>query len=241
MRRLAPVVLVAAASACLPATALAYENGHLPRSALSRVHIPKDNTAYLAKDAAAHWNTMRLCALADGQDLYPEHSPYHPAATAYRSYRIQVIFWRKWGSPRAAYPGTSNHGWGRAVDLEHHSMRAWIDEHGERFGWGKHGDAPQEWDHITFEGGGEVGPDPGTSGDHPILRRGSGGICQARFVRRVQRALDLESTSEFDRDTERAVERFQRAHGLPVGPVRRATWAMLDEARDRRDQPVTPA
>lgn len=232
------VGLVALAGALLPSSALAYENGHLPRSALARVYIP-ENKAYLAKSAAAHWNTMRLCALRDGQDLYPEHSPYHPAATAYRSYRIQVIFWHKWGSPRAAYPGTSNHGWGRAVDLEHHSMRTWIDAHGERFGWGKHGDAPQEWDHITFDGEGEVGPDPGRSADYPVLRRGSGGICQSRYVRRVQRTLHVEPTGEFDADTEDAVTKFQRAHDIGPGPVKKATWVALDKARHRRDEPVS--
>ena len=36
---------------------------------------------------------------------------------AYRNYDSQVAMHQKYGSPRAAIPGTSNHGWGLALDL----------------------------------------------------------------------------------------------------------------------------
>ncbi|MBV9213911.1 MAG: D-alanyl-D-alanine carboxypeptidase family protein, partial [Actinobacteria bacterium] len=143
-RAFTAVVLVTAVAICTVPPALAYENGQLPQSALRPIYIP-NNTAFLAIRAARQWNTMRLCAIQDGLEMYPEPSPWHPAATAYRTYDEQVALYNEYGYPRAAYPGTSNHGWGLAVDVAKKRMRAWIDAHGEAFGWGKHGDAPDEW------------------------------------------------------------------------------------------------
>ncbi len=220
----------------LPASASKYQNGRLPRSALAPIYIPH-NTAFLAKRAARQWNTMRLCAAHEGTDLYPEASSYHPAATAYRTYDEQVALYDEYGYPHAAYPGTSNHGWGRAVDLATTPMRDWIDVHGERFGWGKHGDAPDEWWHVTFDQTGETGPDPGISLAYPVLRYGSGGICQARFVREVQRDLAIPVTGRFRAGTQRAVEKFQREHGLPVGPVHKRTWKALRAAAGTGNPP----
>jgi hypothetical protein len=219
----------------LAAAAATYQNGRLPRSALSPIYIP-GNTAFLGNRAARNWNTMRLCALASGHDLYPEASSWHPAATAYRTYQEQVALYNQYGYPHAAYPGTSNHGWGRAVDLATHAMRSWIDAHGEQFGWGKHGDAPDEWWHITFDGRGKLGPDPGISASYPLLRVGSGGHCQDRFVREVQTDLGIRRTGYFDTGTAHAVHVFQLLHHLHVGPVNAPTWRAL-----RRRHGAAPA
>lgn len=35
----------------------------------------------------------------------------------------------------AAYPGTSNHGWGKAIDVFPTSAQTWIKSNGEKFGW----------------------------------------------------------------------------------------------------------
>jgi peptidoglycan hydrolase-like protein with peptidoglycan-binding domain len=233
--------VAAVAVLALPAAASKYKNGHFPRSALAPIYIPH-NTAYLAKRAARQWNTMRLCAIRDGLDLYPEASDTHPAQTAYRTYDQQVALYNQYGYPHAAHPGTSNHGLGRAVDVATMPMRTWIDEHGERFGWGKHGDAPDEWWHVTFDQTGKTGPDPGISAVYPELTYGSGGTCQAHFVKEVQRDLGVKVTGVFHAGTQRAVEQFQSDHGLPVGPVKKKTWKALraEAGAPNPPQPAAP-
>ena len=52
------------------------------------------------------------------------------------------------GQIPVAKPGTSNHGFGEAVDLDPEG-KGWIDTHGKDFGW-CHGEAPEEPWHFTF-------------------------------------------------------------------------------------------
>lgn len=117
-----------------------YPNGRFPPSALS--HIPGGN---LSRSAAAGWNAGP--AKAGLRPLGPNSS--------YRTYAAQVYFWNLYQSGRgnlAARPGTSNHGWGNAVDLAAPWMRAWIDRRGAQFGWRKV-EAPGEWWHVNYVGG----------------------------------------------------------------------------------------
>lgn len=80
---------------------------------------------------------------------------------SYRSYGAQQsLSWRK--PSLAAVPGTSNHGWGLAVDvfcgIEDYSsaQHAWLDEHGVEFGWFNpewaqaDGNRPEPW-HWEFD------------------------------------------------------------------------------------------
>ncbi|MBV9213628.1 MAG: peptidoglycan-binding protein, partial [Actinobacteria bacterium] len=86
------------------------------------------------------------------------------------------------------------------------------------------------WWHVTFDSQGTTGPDPGISATYPILKWGSGGLCQDPFVREVQRDLGIRETGVFRRGTARAVHRFQRAHNLKIGPVSKKTWRALRKA-----------
>ena len=54
--------------------------------------------------------------------------------------------------PEAAPPGTSEHGFGRAVDLATPEMRRAVDLIGGRFGWAKT-EAPTEWRHVNYAPG----------------------------------------------------------------------------------------
>lgn len=117
------------------------ENGKLNSSELT--DIPGGE---LANSAAAAWNANHGPA---DNGLRPTGS-----RSSYRTYGEQVEFWNAYlaGGNLAARPGTSNHGWGTAVDLAEPWMRSWIDDHGAKFGW-KKTEAFSEWWHVNFVGG----------------------------------------------------------------------------------------
>jgi GH24 family phage-related lysozyme (muramidase)/peptidoglycan hydrolase-like protein with peptidoglycan-binding domain len=225
---LAAVLIALAATLAVAPPAGAFPNGRARAGDLGHVFIPA-NTAYLSKPAAAAWNTMRLCAIADGVDLYPASSAWRPAATAYRTLGEQQTLWARYragSGALAAYPGTSNHGLGHAIDLATPAMRTWVDGHGGKYGWRKT-EAFSEWWHVNYAGGFRR-PDPGSSLRFPNLRRGSGGHCQAAAVKEVQRRLGLRQDGEYGTSTVRAVRRFQRSRHLHVdGKVGSKTWLQL--------------
>lgn len=97
-------------------------------------------------EAAASWNWMRAEAIADG--IHPdEFRPAGPASSS-RLYSQQVYFWNN-QPPAAAYPGTSNHGWGIAVDVVSRRAAAWIMAHGAKYGWSHdEGARVGEWWHY---------------------------------------------------------------------------------------------
>jgi GH24 family phage-related lysozyme (muramidase) len=231
-RFLAGLLVLTVAIATGASSASAYQNGRIPRSALAPIASGQTSEALLIKDGhvSAAWNTMNLCAAAQGVPVYPTISSYSPAATAYRSYAVQVILKRQLGS-NAATPGTSNHGLGKAVDVRTLSMRHWIDAHGEPFGIAKKwSDASWEFWHLVVhpELVGFSRPDPGASFRFPTLRRGSGGKCQAAAVQELRRRLGMKPSDGFGSGTEREVKKFQRSHGLKAdGVVGSKTWLAL--------------
>jgi hypothetical protein len=83
-------------------------------------------------EAALTWNAMRAAFIADrGQ---PEHfQPGGPASSA-RSIAQQQHF-AAHQPPAAARPGTSNHGWGLAVDIPFADAQAWLMSNCQRYGW----------------------------------------------------------------------------------------------------------
>lgn len=231
VRGSATVVLTLVLALAASTSAAGYQNGHFPRSALAPIASGQTAPAYLLKGSvAASWDTMNLCATADGVQLLPGPSSYTPAATAYRSYAVQVILRRQLGH-NAATPGTSNHGLALAIDLRTLAMRRWIDAHGAAFGWSKiTSDASWEWWHLRANGTAQSfgRPDPGGSFRFPNLRFHSGGRCQSPAVREVQKRLGLKRDGDFGRGTRKAVRRFQRAHKLHVdGRVGSETWLAL--------------
>jgi hypothetical protein len=127
-------------------------NGMLQESDLSP--IPGGQ---LRGDAAAAWLAMRM-------HIAKQHNVWiSPTSrrTAYRSLADQQYFWNLYTSGRgalAAHPGTSNHGWGIAVDTPTPAMQSAIRQCGHQFGWGIKGgqlasDAPSEEWHCTFHAG----------------------------------------------------------------------------------------
>jgi hypothetical protein len=94
---------------------------------------------------------MRAAAIEDGMDP-AAFFPNGPASSA-RSVRAQRWFWDH-RPPAAAWPGTSNHGWGLAVDVRTRVAAAWILRNGHRFGWSwDEGRRAGEWWHFTYVGG----------------------------------------------------------------------------------------
>jgi hypothetical protein len=134
-------------------------NGRLPASDLAPI-----KGGHLRKDAAAAFNAMneearRVC----GIELRPTGSQ-----SSYRDLAGQQHFWNLYQSGRgalAARPGTSNHGWGLAVDLATQQMRSCVDRIGDKYGWSKRtSDAPSEWWHLRWREGSWHGADPGPDG-----------------------------------------------------------------------------
>jgi hypothetical protein len=127
-------------------------NGMLQESDLSP--IPGGQ---LRGDAAAAWMAMRK-HIAHQRSVYICPTSRR---TAYRSLADQQYFWNLYQAHKgalAARPGTSNHGWGIAVDLPTDAMQAAVREVGHKFGWGIKGgqlasDAPSEAWHCTFHNG----------------------------------------------------------------------------------------
>lgn len=117
----------------------------------------------LRKDAAAAWNAMNQEARSLGVELLPTGSK-----SSYRTYAQQVELYALYKSGRgnlAAVPGSSNHGYGTAVDLATEQMRTMLDRIGAKYGYSKQwSDAKREWWHILYQAGHWSGPDPGPDG-----------------------------------------------------------------------------
>lgn len=136
-----------------------YENGQLPDAALAPIANGR-----LRRDAAAAWNAMNVEARKRGLELLPNgsKSSYRTLAQQQELYRLYLA-----GTGNlAAKPGTSNHGWGLAVDLATLEMRDLVDHIGERFGWSKKwSDAQSEWWHLKWRENVWRGDDPGPDGE----------------------------------------------------------------------------
>lgn len=131
-------------------------NGRIPQKDLR----PIAGGGYLTPRAAASWNMLAAV-------VYEETGIKIVASEAYRDIDRQWYFWDKYQAGTgnlAAYPGTSNHGCGVAVDLLTLAIRALIDRFGAKYGWSKAwSDALNEWWHILYDPSHDSydGPDPG--------------------------------------------------------------------------------
>lgn len=190
------------------------ENGKLAPSELSP--IPGGQ---LRKDAAAAWNAPGGPADAG---LRPTGS-----RSSYRLYADQQYFWDH-QPPLAAYPGTSNHGWGLAVDVAEPWMANWIREHGAKYGWAKT-EAFSEWWHFTWVGGVHFPT-------FEILKRGSKGKRVKHFTRRLAfihrpkgKPYLRRAPGRYGRRVEAAVRAFQQDQGLAAdGKIGPKTGAKID-------------
>ena len=139
-------------------------NGQLAASSLGP--IPGGR---LEKSAAASWLRLRAkIGKETGVWICPTSS-----RTAYRTLAEQQFFWNLYVSGRgnlAARPGTSNHGWGLAVDVPSVVMARAINRWGASYGWQKRwSDAPSEWWHFKYapQFDNHKGESPKTRHEHP--------------------------------------------------------------------------
>lgn len=229
---------VRAAAAALEARGIrplaggAFANGQLPSSALS----PIAGGGQLEHRAAAAWNAMAAHIFKATGVRIAVTGP----DSSYRTLDRQRYYYALYLSGRgnlAAVPGTSNHGWGLAVDVPPY-VQPLIARYGAPFGWQKQwSDAPSEPWHFRYASGHYGGPDPGidyaAGPSYPTLRRGDTG----RAVRRMQKRLVVwndglrkpDVDGSFGPGTEAALEDFQRVHRLrPVdGICGPKTWREL--------------
>lgn len=127
----------------VPAALAPYGNGRIPPSAMQQVGA----TGHRLWEPAAQQLTRLI------QDA--RQAGVHIAITdSYRSYEAQVDVARRKGlysqGGLAAVPGTSDHGWGMAVDLDLDSKaQSWMRSHGAAYGF--HEDTPREPWHWGFK------------------------------------------------------------------------------------------
>lgn len=132
------------------------ENGAIPEEFLVRLGIPENDTTVGAITEHMLWEPAALTFL-DMMDAMEADTGGSLNRTmideTYRTIEKQEYFYMcmQTGSCNngntAAAPGTSNHGWGVAIDFG--AASAWILANGPDFNW-HHGDAPNESWHFTY-------------------------------------------------------------------------------------------
>jgi len=245
-RYLMAILVAFIASLGMAQSAQAWPNGGAPESALS----PIGNCGVLTNKAAAAWNTLQLYVRED--------LPPNGCASTYRKvgrpsdfesgvFGTQWYFRSFWCAQgkcgNAAPPGTSNHGWGLAIDVPQY-VRNMVDRFGARFGWCKcWSDAAHEWWHLKFNDyQWKNRPDPGTNLRSPILRRGSGGPGQGRYVRFARQWIKRHGQPRtrtksqwYTREFASRVSTFQRRHNMKAdGVIGPRTWSKLRNRREIR-------
>lgn len=125
-----------------PPDLAAHGNGRIPASALAPIGQGQHR---LWAPAAHAFQQMTAAAARDGVTIRVTDS--------YRSFDAQVDLAQRKGlysqGGLAARPGTSNHGWGRSLDLDTSAGAAeWLRANGPRFGF--HEDVPGEPWHWTY-------------------------------------------------------------------------------------------
>ncbi|OYO20806.1 peptidase [Enemella dayhoffiae] len=112
-----------------------YANGNVPSSQLCRVPGARSDAWRMSCRAVPDFKAMNAAYKKQfGMDLEVDHL----TLTAYRTVADQRLLYNKYGPGRAAKPGTSNHGWGMALDI---NMR--------RGGAGSHQSATYKWLHAN--------------------------------------------------------------------------------------------
>lgn len=207
------------------------QNGRLSASVLSPI-----SGGFLRTDAARAFNAL------DSESRKRYRVALHPLGhmSSYRTYAQQVYLYQLYRSGRgnlAAFPGTSNHGLGLAVDFATTHMRWIVDQIGASFGWSKSwSDAPSEWWHIRYRPGvwhGGLGHSVGggrTSDSQDVIALGARGQEVQALQRELNRhGAELAVDGVFGPNTAVSVRHFQATTGLGadgiVGPL---TWRALE-------------
>lgn len=131
-----------------------YSNGNIPARALTPVSATVAGSGYLRTDAARQYLALSLAfSNAVGRPL--------AITEGYRAYSRQVDYWNAYQNGTgnlAAYPGTSNHGWGIACDFgagvatAGSAAKRWMDANAPSYGWVPTGNSfsrPEPW-HFDY-------------------------------------------------------------------------------------------
>lgn len=210
-------------------------NGRIPESELrsirpyGRLHV----------DAALGWESPGGPADAGLEPTGPELSTYRDIEGQNKTWAIYLA-----GGNLAAYPGTSEHGCGKAVDLKSSWMWQWMWDHGAEYGWRKTEAFSEPW-HWNWIGGGAR-----ERARFVPLRKGDRGKRVKKYSRRLayinrskadrrERFPDRlrylrKPRRKFDTGMRRAVILFQRDHGLHVDGVIGPKTASIITATFRR-------
>lgn len=135
-----------------------FPNGRVPGYALTRIPGGRLRSGTVARS----WLALQHYVGTKKKVWLRPTGPH----SSYRDLATQQQYWADYQAgrgPIAARPGTSNHGWGKAVDVPTPAMQAAIRKWGADFGWGIAGnrlgsDAPSESWHSVFRGGDKLSP-----------------------------------------------------------------------------------
>jgi hypothetical protein len=212
---------------------MAYSNGRLPQSVLAPITKAVGGAqVYLRKDAAKAFNAMNH----ESETKHGITLRATGSKSAYRTIAQQEWLWDHCEHPHdtnwVAEPGTSNHGWGLAIDLATPAMRRIVDQIGEKYGFAKHwSDAPGEWWHIKWREGNYPAVNNPPYGFKPLKRgQTSSRVIELKKMLYNHGLRDFGSRWNpfFNKTAQDAVKRFQRRHNLsPDGVVGPKTWALL--------------
>jgi hypothetical protein len=199
------------------------ENGRLPSGQLGSIA----GGGRLRRDAAGAWNTMAdFAAVRWGRGIHANDS-YRPLGAPGDLSGGRWSQWAAWerftnGGNLAARPGTSNHGWGLAVDVDQWTRWA-IDQAGRTFGWAKDwSDAASEWWHLKWR----EGIWPPTRGNVRLGDRGPRVIWVQERLK--TKGYGTRVDGAFGPATQRAVNAFKTHNGLrPDGFVGDTCWKAL--------------
>lgn len=129
------------------------KNGRLSASHLKSI----GNGHMLDPKAAAAFIEMEKAAKQDGVtfDVTDSYRPYEVQDAKFDWERYNKTGERKKRGTNVAMalPGTSNHGWGKAIDVFPESAQEWVKQNGEKFGWSwDEGRSVGEPWHFTYVG-----------------------------------------------------------------------------------------
>lgn len=173
----------------------------------------------LANDAARAWN-------APGGPADHGLKPGGPLSS-YRTLGQQEYLYRLYEEGRgnlAAYPGTSNHGLGLAIDCPNRWEQLWLRAKGAKFSFEKTEAFTEAW-HYNFVAG------------RPAVQLGLG--HKGSWVRKYRARLRflgyrMPRGRRFDLQMKAHVEIFQKRHGLKVdGVIGGSTAYRINEAMRR--------
>lgn len=229
------------------------QNGKLPKRMLKR--ITGGNGLVLEKDAAKAWNAFAKSVRARHGIRVRVNSAYRPLGRPGDGQRYknggpftQWAAWELYQSGQgalAARPGTSNHGWGKAVDVPPATQNA-INSYGRPFGFSKEwSDAPSEPWHFLYNHGkaskraiarwSQIYP-----GQTARYKDTGPGIVSLRKHLRRHGFMPFKyglNNKRFTRALRWWLKRFQRAKGLrPDGVAGPQTWRAL---RAKESSPST--